>query len=210
MIMSIDRDNRLNVTKHAGSVMATRNPAEPLSKNEHLLLWVKKMAQLTKPSAIHWVDGSQEEYEELCSQMVEVGTFIKLDETAWPGCYYARSDASDVARVEDRTFICSLSKEAAGPTNNWEDPFQMRRKLKELFSGTMRGRTMYVLPFSMGPVGSPMSRIGVQLTDYPYVVVVIRIMARVGLQVFNEIDKGDKRVVPCMHTVGAPLAPGQQ
>jgi phosphoenolpyruvate carboxykinase (GTP) len=210
MIMSIDRDNRLKVTKHAGSVMATRTPAEPLSKNEHLLRWVKKMAQLTQPSAIHWVDGSQEEYEELCSQMVEVGTFIKLDEAVWPGCYYARSDPSDVARVEDRTFICSLSKEAAGPTNNWEDPFQMRRKLKELFSGTMRGRTMYVLPFSMGPIGSPMSQIGVQLTDSPYVVVNMRIMARVGLPVFAEIDQNIKRVVPCMHSVGAPLQAGQK
>ncbi|PYI76791.1 MAG: phosphoenolpyruvate carboxykinase (GTP), partial [Verrucomicrobia bacterium] len=140
----------------------------------------------------------------------ESGTFIKLSEELWPGCYYARSDASDVARVEDRTFICSLSKDAAGPTNNWEEPFQMRRKLKELFDGSMRGRTMYVLPFSMGPIGSPMSQIGVQLTDSPYVVVNMRIMARIGLPVYIEIDKDYKRVVPCMHSVGAPLSPGQQ
>jgi len=210
MIMNIASDNGPNSAKQAGSVIATRNPAEPLSRNEHLLRWVKKMAQLTQPSAIYWVDGSQEEYEELCSQMVESGTFIKLNDELWPGCYYARSDASDVARVEDRTFICSLSKEAAGPTNNWEDPFQMRKKLKELFSGSMRGRTMYVLPFSMGPVGSPMSQIGVQLTDSPYVVVNMRIMARIGLPVFEQIDQNIKRVVPCLHSVGAPLEPGQK
>ncbi len=186
-----------------------RDAAIPLSSNEHLQRWVEKMAELTEPAAIHWVDGSQEEYDYLCAEMVAGGTFIKLNEKLWPGCYYARSDANDVARVEDRTFICSLSKDAAGPTNNWENPFDMRRKLKGLFSGSMRGRTMYVLPFSMGPVGSPMSQIGVQLTDSAYVVVSMRIMARIGSAVFKEIDKDFKRVVPCMHTVGAPLAPGQ-
>jgi phosphoenolpyruvate carboxykinase (GTP) len=188
----------------------SRDAAIPLSKNTHLLNWVEKMANLTKPDAIHWVDGSEEEDETLKAQMVASGTFIKLNEELWPGCYYARSDASDVARVEDRTFICSLSKDAAGPTNNWEEPFQMRRKLKELFDGSMRGRSMYVLPFSMGPIGSPMSQIGVQLTDSPYVVVNMRIMARIGLPVYAEIDKDYKRVVPCMHSVGAPLAPGQK
>jgi phosphoenolpyruvate carboxykinase (GTP) len=186
-----------------------RDPAIPLSQNIHLLNWVEKMANLTKPEAIHWVDGSVEEDEALKAQMVAGGTFIKLNEQLWPGCYYARSDASDVARVEDRTYICSLSKDSAGPTNNWEEPFQMRRKLKELFDGSMRGRTMYVLPFSMGPVGSPMSQIGVQLTDSPYVVVNMRIMARIGLPVYAEIDKDYKRVVPCMHSVGAPLAHGE-
>ena len=168
------------------------------------------MAALCAPDAIHWVDGSQEEYESLCAQMVRSGTLTRLNEKLWPGCYYARSDASDVARVEDRTYICSHSREAAGPTNNWENPFEMRRKLRELFAGCMRGRTMYVLPFSMGPVGSPMSQIGVELTDSPYVVVNMRIMARIGLPVFREIDKGEKRVVPCLHSVGAPLAPGQK
>jgi phosphoenolpyruvate carboxykinase (GTP) len=190
--------------------IGVRNPALPLSENKHLLRWVEKMAELTKPAAIHWVDGSREENDELCAQMVESGTFIKLNQKLWPGCYYARSDANDVARVEDRTFICSLSKENAGPTNNWEDPFEMRTKLKGLFSGAMQGRTMYVLPFSMGPVGSPMSQIGVQLTDSPYVVVSMRIMTRIGLPVYKEIDKAEKRVVPCMHSVGAPLAPGQK
>jgi phosphoenolpyruvate carboxykinase (GTP) len=187
-----------------------RDAATPLSQNVHLLNWVEKMANLTKPDAIHWVDGSEEEDATLKGQMVESGTFTKLNEELWPGCYYARSDASDVARVEDRTFICSLSKDGAGPTNNWEEPFQMRRKLKELFNGCMQGRTMYVLPYSMGPIGSPMSQIGVQLTDSPYVVVNMRIMARIGLPVYAEIDKDSKRVVPCMHSVGAPLAPGQE
>jgi phosphoenolpyruvate carboxykinase (GTP) len=186
-----------------------RDPSVPLSTNVHLLNWVEKMANLTKPAAIHWVDGSVEEDEMLKAQMVASGTFVKLDEKLWPGCYYARSHPSDVARVEDRTFICSLSKDAAGPTNNWEEPFAMRRRLKELFDGSMRGRTMYVLPFSMGPIGSPMSQIGVQLTDSPYVVVNMRIMARIGMPVYAEIDKDYKRVVPCMHSVGAPLANGE-
>ena len=186
-----------------------RDPSNPLSTNVHLLNWVEKMANLTKPAAIHWVDGSVEEDEQLKAEMVRNGTFIKLNEELWPGCYYARSHPSDVARVEDRTFICSLSKDAAGPTNNWEEPFQMRRKLKELFDGSMVGRTMYVLPFSMGPIGSPMSQIGVQLTDSPYVVVNMRIMARIGMPVYAEIDKDYKRVVPCMHSVGAPLAHGE-
>ncbi|HXM97855.1 MAG TPA: phosphoenolpyruvate carboxykinase (GTP) [Candidatus Dormibacteraeota bacterium] len=190
--------------------MTSRNVAQPLSKNEHLLRWVKKMAELARPDAIHWVDGSQEENDALCAQMVSGGTFIKLNDKLWPGCYYARSDAGDVARVEDRTFICSYSKDNAGPTNNWENPYEMRKKLKALFNGSMRGRTMYVLPFSMGPVGSAMSQIGVQLTDSPYVVVNMRIMARIGLPVFKAIDTGIPRVVPCMHSVGAPLAPGER
>jgi phosphoenolpyruvate carboxykinase (GTP) len=187
----------------------TRNPALPLSRNKHLTRWVEKMAQLTQPESIHWVDGSQKENEQLCAKMVASGTFTKLNEKLWPGCYYARSDANDVARVEDRTFICSLSRDAAGPTNNWVNPYEMRRKLKGLFQGSMRGRTMYVLAFSMGPLDSPFSQIGVQLTDSPYVVVNMRIMARIGIKVFHEIDKDQKRVVPCMHTVGAPLEPGQ-
>ena len=190
--------------------MPGRNPAVPLSKNEHLLRWVEKMADLAKPASIHWVDGSQEENDHLLRQMVASGTLAKLNEKLWPGCYYARSDANDVARVEDRTFICSLSKDTAGPTNNWENPYEMRKKLKNLFKGSMQGRTMYVLPYSMGPIGSPMSQIGVQLTDSPYVVVNMRIMARIGVRVFQQIDTGIPRVVPCMHSVGAPLAAGQK
>src|ERR1700676_298532 len=186
-----------------------RNVSKALSGNKHLVRWVEKMAELTKPKSIHWVDGSEEERDTLCAQMIESGTFIKLNEDLWPGCYYSRSDPGDVARVEDRTFICSLSKDSAGPTNNWVNPFEMRKKLKELFSGCMRGRTMYVLPFSMGPVGSPMSQIGVQLTDSPYVVVNMRIMARIGLPVYAEIDKGS-RVVPCMHSVRLPLPAGRE
>jgi phosphoenolpyruvate carboxykinase (GTP) len=192
------------------NIVAGRDVSLPLCQNTHLIRWVEKMAQLTKPDSIHWVDGSEAERDALYEQMVAAGTLIRLNQEKWPGCYYARSDAGDVARVEDRTFICSLSRDAAGPTNNWVEPFQMRRKLKSLFSGAMRGRTMYVLPFSMGPVGGPMSRIGVQLTDSPYVVVNMRIMARIGAAVFKEIDKDEKRVVPCMHTVGMPLAPGQK
>src|ERR1700722_5361961 len=143
------------------------NPGTPLSKNPHLLRWVKKMAELCQPSSIHWVDGSQAENDELCRQLVTGGTFVKLNQTLWPGCFSARSDPNDVARVEDRTYICSLSKEAAGPTNNWVNPFEMRHKLKQLFNGVMRGRTMYVLPSSMGRVGSPMGQTGVKLPDCP-------------------------------------------
>jgi len=190
--------------------MSKRNLAKPLATNKHLLRWVEKIADLTKPASIHWVDGSQEENDALCAQMVASGTFTKLNEKLWPGCFYARSDPSDVARVEDRTFICSLSKTNAGPTNNWVDPFEMRKKLKELFAGCMHGRTMYVLPFSMGPIGSPMSQIGVEITDSPYVVVNMRIMARIGLPVFKLIDEDFKRVVPCVHSVGMPLAKGQK
>src|SRR5947209_9947542 len=192
------------------AIVQTIDRTQPLTTNKHLVRWVERMAQLTQATHIHWVDGSQEENEQLCSRLVENGTFVKLNEKLWPGCYYARSDASDVARVEDRTFISSFSKDGAGPTNNWEEPFSMRRKLKGLFDGCMRGRTMYVLPFCMGPIDSPMSQIGVQLTDSPYVVVSMRIMTRIGLPVFREIDKDVKRVVPCMHSVGMPLASGQK
>ena len=205
------KDSRFAHAKREGILESmTLKSQTPLSRNEHLLRWVEKMAELTKPSDIHWVGGSQQEYAELCAKLVQSGTFLKLNEDLWPGCYYARSDPTDVARVEDRTFLCSLSKDHAGPTNNWVNPLEMRKKLKGLFSGAMQGRTMYVLPFCMGPVGSPMSQVGVQLTDSPYVVVNTRIMARVGLPVFREIDTGKPRVVPCMHSVGAPLKRGDK
>jgi phosphoenolpyruvate carboxykinase (GTP) len=168
------------------------------------------MAALCEPAAIHWVDGSKREYDRLCSQLVKAGTFTRLDRERWPGCFHARSDPGDVARVEDRTYICSYSREAAGPNNRWMDPFEMRQKLRGLFRGSMRGRTMYVLPYSMGPVGSPLARIGVQLTDSPYVVVSMRTMARIGLPVFHIIDRDAVRVVPGLHSVGAPLVPGQK
>ena len=182
----------------------------PPTTNKHLIRWVEKMADLCQPDSIHWVDGSQAEYDMLCNQLVEAGTFTRLNQKLWPGCFLARSAPNDVARVEDRTFICSLSKDNAGPTNNWEDPYAMRKKLKQLFRGAMRGRTMYVMPFSMGPIDSPMAQLGVQLTDSAYAVVNMRIMARIGAPVFAEIDKDVKRVVPCLHSVGAPLTPGEK
>ncbi len=181
-----------------------------LSKNVHLLRWVNKMVALCQPEHVHWVDGTQRENDRLCRELVAAGTLIRLNQEKWPGCYLARSDASDVARVEERTFICSYSKEGAGPTNNWVNPFEMKKKLRTLFSGCMRGRTMYVLAFSMGPLDSPMSQIGVQITDSAYAVINMRIMARVGREVFKRIDSSNRRVVPCMHTVGAPLRKGQK
>jgi phosphoenolpyruvate carboxykinase (GTP) len=194
----------------AGATVTELEYAQPLSRNKHLLRWIEKMARMMHPARIHWVDGSDEENDHLRRELVASGTFIKLNEKLWPGCYYARSDASDVARVEDRTYICSLSKDAAGPNNNWEDPYVMRKRLKGLFDGCMQGRTMYVLAFSMGPVGSPLSQVGVQLTDSAYVVASMRIMARIGMPVLELIDREEKRVVPCVHSVGRPLAPGEK
>jgi phosphoenolpyruvate carboxykinase (GTP) len=187
-----------------------RDVSAPPARNPHLLRWVRKMADLAQPAAIHWVDGSRQEHDALCDRMVRSGTFQRLNPDLWPGCFYARSDPSDVARVEQRTFVCSLSKDSAGPTNNWVNPYQMRARLKALFTGAMAGRTMYVLPFAMGPLESPMCRIAVQLTDSPYAVVSMRIMARIGLPIFELIDRDVQRVVPCMHSVGAPLGPGER